>query len=347
MSSNKKKYTIIIPAHNRPGHLKRLLDYLLSFNLNIIVADSSNQKFRYLDEYMDKIIYKFYPKLDLASKLFKILYLIETPYVVMCADDDFLVPNSIDKIIDFLEKNTNYNSGQGIYLDFTCEKDEVHYSLRYKKTIGIDLNSDKPSQRVFDLQSTYFQYYYAVFRKETFIEGINSVIEKDVSQIKNLCLLESYISIYTAIKGKHIILPILYSVRENIKNSAASFTDNIFDIVRKKNYRCEYSNYLKLLSENLAAEEELSVIKAKSIIEYSVKIYIKKEFSNYSGISGELKYVLANILKKLKIKRFFFRNKKISIIPSFFTNFEYQELGYIESYIKKYDNLCMLDLRNK
>ena len=177
---------------------------------------------------------------------------------------------------------------------------------------------------------------------EKSFEGINSVIEKDVSQIKNLCLLESYISIYTAIKGKHIILPILYSVRENIKNSAASFTDSIFDIARRKKYKDEYSNYLKLLSKNLAEEEQLSVIKAKSIIEYSVKIYIKKEFSNYSGISGELKYVLANILKKLKIKRFFFRNKKISIIPSFFTNFEYQELGYIESYIKKYDNLCML-----
>lgn len=337
MSSKINRYTIIIPEHNRPDHLKRLLDYFLSFDLKIIVVDSSNIKFKYLDEYKYKINYEFFPKLDLASKLYKIKDLIDTPYVVMCANDDFLVPNSIDTIINFLEDNSSYNSGQGIYLDFTYNKYEIVYSTRYKNTIDIDLKSQNSSQRVLDLQSNYFQYYYAVFRTNVFIRSISSVIVNDSSLIRNLCLLESYISIYAAIDGKHRIFPIFYSVRENIENSAGSFTDNLFDITRKNKYRDEYSSYLKLLSEYLSLKESISYKKAYNIINESVNIYLKKSFPNYLGRIGTLKYTLSIIFKYLKIRRFSFGNNTISNIPDFFTDSDYDRLRYIEKYIVKFD----------
>lgn len=337
MISNINKYTIIIPEHNRPEHLKRLLEYFLSFNLNIIVIDSSNIKFKYLNEYNDKVTYKFYPKMDLANKLFKILDLIETPYVVMCADDDFLVPNSIVKIIAFLEKNPEYNSGQGIYLDFSYVNNNIVYSLRYKETTDLDLNSDKSSQRVSILQNNYFQYYYAVFRTKLFTKCIKSIIENSASQIRNLCLLESYISVYSAIEGKHVILPIFYSVRENISNSAGSLTEHLFDITHKKKYSSEYSTYLRLLSKNLAIKERIPLIQAKKIIENSVKIYLNKNFSNYLGIIGKIRYFLVNILKKNNLYRYYVKKYIITPLPSSFTNIEYKELEYIESFIIKYN----------
>ncbi len=95
MTENGLKYqnfTVIIPEHKRPEHLKRLLDYFLSYGIKVIVTDSSDVEFKYLSEFEKDIVYRFYPKVNLAEKLTKVISLVETPFVVMCANDDFLVP---------------------------------------------------------------------------------------------------------------------------------------------------------------------------------------------------------------------------------------------------------------
>ncbi|MFH6969594.1 TIGR00180 family glycosyltransferase [Flavobacterium sp. FlaQc-28] len=337
-----ERYTVIIPEHNRPDHLKRLLDYFLSFNLKIIVADSSNVEFKYLDEFYDKIIYKFYPKVGLADKLYKILPLIDTPYVVMCANDDFLVPQAIEDIISYLEIHKEYNSGQGIYTDFTPLEDSISCSVRYKNTMDIDLNNELPSQRLLTLQGNYFQYYYSVFRKSSFSEVVSSVIVDGSSVIKNLCLLESYISSYTAIDGKHIIIPSFYSARENIEDSAASHTDTIPVIIKKKKYKKEYLNYLDLLSKTLASKENLNTNVANDIVIESVSIYVKQIYPDFFTIKGKTKYYIKEFLKEIGVASFLrnYRYKELKEVSGFPADLKGKEhWDKIKLIIQKYDYL--------
>lgn len=334
-----EKFTVVIPEHKRPEHLKRLLDYLLNYGIRVIVADSSEIEFRYKSEFEGRITYRFFPKTILGEKLHQILPLIQTPFVVMCANDDFLVPESVHTIISFLEKNQDYNSGQGIYIDFSAEGDEIHTSMRYKNTIDIDLNDANPSDRLFQLQRNYFQYYYAVFRTETFTKAINSVVEAGQAKIKNLCLLESYLSSFTAIGGKHMILPIFYAARENILDSAASNTDTIPTIISENKYAVEYESYVSLLSKNLSAEQEISTAKAREIIEQSVTIYVKNLHPDFYTLRGRIKNRVKiwikktrmfNLLMKLKVRETREQENLIGIM-----NFEHWKK--IEHYIRKYN----------
>ena len=90
-------FTIIIPAHNRPERLKRLLDYYVSFNCRVIVSDSSDIAFKYIESYKEKVIYVHYPKMHLAEKLSmifdKISYVkyIKTAFALRKLNSDVIV----------------------------------------------------------------------------------------------------------------------------------------------------------------------------------------------------------------------------------------------------------------
>jgi glycosyltransferase domain-containing protein len=335
--------TVIIPEHKRPEHLRRLLDYFTGSGINIIVADSSDDAFCYLDEFKDQIVYRHYPATPLAEKLYHVLPLIETPYVFMCANDDFIVPASVFRIIHFLESHPAYNSGQGIFTDFTVTGDQINTSLRYVNTTDIDLANDRPVERLFELQRNYFQYYYCVFRTAMFRKVITSVLSDNRAMIRNLCLLESYMSLYTAMEGKHIIMPIFYAARENIFNSAAANTDAIPSIASKKKYRDEYNSYLRLLTAQLARLENIPENEAAKLVGESMKIYITRLHPDYFTAKGRIKQQLKNFIQQIDVIGLKSAYSRLRYIPSpYFSPLELQNGEHwkdIEQSILKYRSI--------
>lgn len=107
--------TVIIPAHNRPERLKRLLDYYAGTGIRIIVPDSSDNRYTgSIDS--STTVYIHRPRLHFLHKIKEILPIISTPYVLYCADDDFAVPEAIEEIAGFLDANPDYSVAQGHYL---------------------------------------------------------------------------------------------------------------------------------------------------------------------------------------------------------------------------------------
>ena len=318
MKKNFDKFTVIIPEHNRPEHLKRLLSYYLSFGVKVIVADSSDKELSYISEYKNKIEYVHTPRKPLAEKIHEISNLIRTPYVFMCANDDFVIPDTVNKIVDFLDKNPLYNSGQGIYFDFSYKNDHIEKSLLYSHIIGKDLSEDCACKRVLNLMSNYFQYYYCVYRTDIFQQTYQSVINKDgKALIHNLNLLELYISIYPLIDGNHIVLSSLYAARESILGSASSYVDNIGEVISQKKYHLEYQNFMVLLSTHLSQKENIAYINAQRIIERAIITYmdnsLPKYFSfklpKYFSIKSRFLRAVKAGLKKINL----FKNTRIVI----------------------------------
>ena len=117
------KVTLIIPTYNRHNYLTRILDYYSNVNLRILVADSSQNEYPFKNTY--QIDYFHYPNYMPSKKLADIIQKVKTPYVFMCADDDFIIPRAIEKCIKFLDKNSDYSSAQGIYFSFIYGKKKL------------------------------------------------------------------------------------------------------------------------------------------------------------------------------------------------------------------------------
>jgi glycosyltransferase domain-containing protein len=325
--------------------LNRLLDYYLSQNVKIIVVDSSKVEFCYLNDYKDKILYKHYPEKPLAEKIYSILPYIDTPYVVMCANDDFIIPETIQHIINFLDKHDDYNSGQGLYGLFDPLEKSIPLRLIYPHILNEKIDENNAADRVMHLMSNYFQYYYAVYRTSVFKETYSSVIQNQKTKIHNLCLLESYISSYPAIMGKHFIINELYACREYNSLSVGNYTDNILVVKSEPKYKDEYCNYINLLSNKLLTVDNLSYQVAEKIIIDSIDTYIKLHFKLKKPIRRLVKKFLSrtkilltpskiiyNLLVKTLVRH---KNKPF---PKSFP--EYEKWEIIRNFILKYYTQC-------
>ena len=104
--------TVLIPTHNRLHLLKRNLDWLKSSECRIVVADSSISSagdfFEDLNStvFENRILYLHSSNEDYYQKVVEALRLINTPYVVMCPDDDFIIWKNLKYLVD-VARSTN------------------------------------------------------------------------------------------------------------------------------------------------------------------------------------------------------------------------------------------------
>ena len=134
---NGKDITIIIITYNRYPYLLRLLKFYDNYNhdFSFLILDSSSHELHdnTLRNYLERenVIYKKYESSILfAHKIAKGCDSINTPFSVICADDDFLIPIGILDSRDFLLSNDDYSSAHGLYFhhqnrDFALKSDIV------------------------------------------------------------------------------------------------------------------------------------------------------------------------------------------------------------------------------
>src|ERR1035437_9123475 len=105
MEQNKalSKITIVTATRNRHPYLERIIDYYSNYNIQMLIADDSKEK--YAKELPRNVTYYYYSGEPYLSRLNDILQKVKTPYVVLCADDDFIVPDGISKCVSFLDDN--------------------------------------------------------------------------------------------------------------------------------------------------------------------------------------------------------------------------------------------------
>ena len=354
------RFTIIIPTYNKPDYLKRILTYFLSFKkrINIIVLDGSDEVFPDISVYEDKIEYLHTPKLDPFERSKLALNKINTPYVLVCADDDFVVPDAVIKVIDFLDNNPDYASGQGVsysfyYKNHFIEKYSPFWDMNNRK-----INDNTPSERIINIMSNWILIAYSVFRTEVF-KVINENIYFGLKVFRyNTALTELLYNIYTIIEGKHIVLPLLYSAREVAFNSSGYITAFLEEVVYKKKYRQDYQNFLQFTSEYLSKEEKIDIEEARRVIKNAVYCFICIFLPGFYHIPLPRKlknslrcmvFVLwmgrsvISILRKIKLDGIFirimhkiFRRNDKPLSPD---TQDIENWNKIEEYIKKFDFL--------
>ena len=140
VSSISQMITLLVPTMNRSDFLIRLLCYYrdLEFQGCIYVGDSSQEfhatRTKRAINAFDRqlhIVYCKYPDRNNAECIRDLLALVSTPYAVLLADDDFLVPDSMEQCVMFLESHPEYSAAHGVAVLFHLESSGAHGPLKW------------------------------------------------------------------------------------------------------------------------------------------------------------------------------------------------------------------------
>jgi glycosyltransferase domain-containing protein len=228
------KLTIIIPTHERHFHLRRILDHFAELLCPIIVADSSSSSLGDSFILSPNVTYLHLPSLSFLQKLLYCVHLVDTPYLMLHADDDFVLLSSLPLCVDFLEINQDYSCVQGHCLGF-LEKSENVYQwspILYETLIYKNL-SDDPTVRLKYTFLFHCPLLYAVTRSDVMriiADSISRCVHNSINAFAEEWLLQFGYSLY----GKNKFLPILYMLRQQKESSYKEPRQQAIDEIRKK-----------------------------------------------------------------------------------------------------------------
>lgn len=301
--------TIMIPTMNRSDFLIRLLNYYADTGYKhwISIGDSSNSEdvektknaIKYIGSKL-KIIYNEFPGLNDAECMQQIVKTVSTPYVVFVADDDFLVPNGLEKCISFLENNQDYNSAHGIANKFNLESDAPYGKfVNSYNYILPSIEAETASQRILDYLNNYSVALFCVHRIESWKDMYSDITPRHFAAEMLPCCL-------SVIHGKVKQLDCFYLMRQDhIKR---------FEQPDKKKWMnspdwdVSYNYFIDRLAKELSLQDGITLKKSRNIIEKAFKLYLDSWTKSmiYARIGKAVRYIpgMSRVITKLKEKRY-------------------------------------------
>ena len=245
-----QQLSLLIPTHNRHHYLNRILTYHAFSPFRIFVADSTGTPFAFTGNH-PHCTYLHLPGKSFTQKLSVALRSIETPLVVMCADDDFTLTRGIQTCAGFLLENPSFSAVMGhsiCYRKDSIPSGKIQFAAMYTDRITYQVSQDDPFARLEEFFRFYRCIFYAVHRTDilrdsfTHAEGV----------VKNLFLNEYLTVILPLVKGKVAELPVLFQVREYACNSDDKTIPNLDSALDEELFQAEYNCFLDNQSSVMA-----------------------------------------------------------------------------------------------
>lgn len=222
----KDKVTIIIPTHNRPLLIGRAVAYYGKWDCRIIICDSSTEIQKINKKNIDHI---HFPGEFFSQKIKHALELVTTPFVCLCADDDFLAYHGVLKGLEFLEMKQDYVSVQGKYVQFWLSEKIISCVPLYHRIYGMHINDSDPGQRIIDSANLGMHQLYSLYRTE--------ILKKTFfvcGDEKAATLTEYSSNLVGMFYGKHIMLPVFWMARDAKRYTEYNVTLNNANTVIQK-----------------------------------------------------------------------------------------------------------------
>lgn len=162
------RLTLIVPAHNRPGFVHRLLHFAHRAGIRspIVVSDSSSGPAQPAIEELSRgwtskldLTYHRLP-LPFVTKLTAEANRVATPYCCFWAHDDFLMPAALRESVEFLDRHPDYSMSFGRVL-MAFDEPGKDVLLHYP-----EIDDDNPLHRMRRWTRNFFCTYYGVQRTE-------------------------------------------------------------------------------------------------------------------------------------------------------------------------------------
>ena len=296
-----KEITIVIITFNRYNFLKRLLKFYDNYNekFNFLILDSSSKELeKSLSDYIKRNnvqYYRFDSNIFFIKKLAEGSKYIKTKYAVCCADDDFLIPYGILKSKEYLDKNPNYSSAQGLYFNhLSYNKINIlrRFSLSPIYSGGRSSEEESASERIIAyLEGLTYPSLYAVYRTKLFQE-IWSETNKYVS---DWSFSELFPCALSYAHGKMKVLPVFYSSRE--PNSYRWFSKQRF---LKLYSTSKINKFTEGLSKHIQLIDKVSADSAIKSINDAIQNNLNFSLLKLSKLSNLPKNSQKNLFVRIK-----------------------------------------------
>ncbi|MEN9522578.1 MAG: hypothetical protein RL065_955 [Bacteroidota bacterium] len=261
----KDKITVIIPAYNRPIHLQRTIEYASLLPYSFIIVDDSPTKPIIEKTLPSNVSYYYFHQNNFYDKVSFAISKTNTPYVMLCADDDFHLQSGVKTGIDFLDTHSDYSCVHGVSLSFYKLKNAVLYNSLYSYGNNIDNVETEIFSRAKKYFSPFYPNYYSIHR----IENLNDVFKYKM-KYEVLGLIEFIFSFSAAIHGKFKVLPVVFHLREEAAFSAGNTTPLLPDIAIDEKSKHIFSDFketlIKFYSEKTSSNENKARIEVEAII---------------------------------------------------------------------------------
>lgn len=292
-----KSLTLIIPTHNRQNYLPRSISYYSNVDFSVVYCDSTVNAYDFKGA--DNIRYLHLPDFTFSQKILHVLEKINTSFVALCADDDFVFISSLTTGYELMNENSNVTTVIGNIIQFHEKFDDTFFSTKiYDST---NFNSS-PTKNVEVFLSNYRQVLWGIYKIEILLASFN-ILNK--AKFSNDNFFELVISVLSAYNGEIKFLKKVWSARElSTLNHWATRHQSLFYYMTSKSIQDDIKNFIVLIDKNtepgigrLAINSYLKssfLIKTKFLIKGVIKNYLKFSFLNYLRNSNYSIYINYN-----------------------------------------------------
>lgn len=192
--------TIVLTLKGREDFTPRWLDYHSRVGLPwpVLIGDgapSDATAAMFARASALRTTYRRYDDRDLSSfyrKLHDLVAAVDTRYVMLCDNDDFVLPDGVSRSIRFLDDNPDYVSCTGAVLGVYvtdpsfADKDRIFGGERYQLRSIYDTpisNETDAEARVTHLLHNYVPTWYAVHRRDALLKVFADLVERRISDV--------------------------------------------------------------------------------------------------------------------------------------------------------------------
>ena len=274
------RVTLVIPTLGRPEFLARALGYYAAVapSWPILVADSSRQDAARANartaSRSPSVRYRaFANDVPVGMKIARALDEVETSYAVLAADDDFLVPRSLDAGSRWLDEHADYAlvHGQAGYVVLESGA-AVH-----GRPVGLGrygqrgLEQASASARLLDHMGSYRTTFYSLQRTDALRRqwALTASIHADYQFVE---LLPSCLSV---IQGKARCQKGLHMVRQgHAQQTSVTNQRRLIDWIGDADWSRQFQAARQLLVEALVETEGLPLHDARRVVTQAFKRYV-------------------------------------------------------------------------
>ena len=270
--------TLMVPTMNRPEFVIRMLRHYrrLGFKGRIAIGDSSKPELvertrRAIPDLggaLD-VVHLEMPGLGLAACLQQLANRLDTPYATILPDDDFVVPGSLERCIQFLEQHPDYVAAHGAGLTVTLDSNGLYgnvvFCAPYPQPVS---EADRASDRLRDHLGRYQVSLFSVHRAASWRLMMGDVHRmEDVSFAAELlpCCL-------SVVLGKVKELEGLYVVRQS--HNLRLELPTMFDWIATRVWFPSYEVTVGCLAEALAQQDGIALDQAVGVVKQGFREYI-------------------------------------------------------------------------
>lgn len=225
-----ERLTVVVISHNRNAYLRRTLQYYSSYPCTILVLDSSLDSDENITRDYPQIDYRHLPQFTYTGLQEKLAYgvnQVTTPYMVLAADDDFLIHDAVTESLEFLEANADYGMAHGYGIMYLARATEVNYFRRDRKGPE-DYSSERAEDRLMQFMGHFLPPFYAVSRTELLQDWHNLLLPGTSFEWQEIG--HAY---YMLARAKARVLPIPFAVRE-IPYGRSEHNTNVLTVLTLK-----------------------------------------------------------------------------------------------------------------